>query len=33
MYAEDLVVNDNAERKEVKHIRKVVPDIGVSIFP
>ena len=32
MNAENLVVNDDAESEEVKHVRKIVPYIGVSIF-
>lgn len=33
MYAEDLVVDDYTQSEEVKHVREVVPDIRVSIFP
>jgi hypothetical protein len=32
MYAEDLVVYDDGEREVVEHVRKVVPDICVSVF-
>lgn len=30
--AEDLVVDDDAERQEVEHVREVVPDVGVAVF-
>lgn len=33
MYAEDLVVNDNTQREEVEHIRKVMPHICIPVFP
>jgi hypothetical protein len=33
MNAEDLVVDDNTQCKEIEHIRKVVPNIRVPIFP
>lgn len=33
VYAEDLIINDNAKGQKVKHVGKVVPHIGVSIFP
>jgi len=32
MYAEYLVVNDNAEGEVVEHVGEVVPDIGVAVF-
>jgi hypothetical protein len=30
--AEDLVIDNNAQREEIKHIRVIVPDIGIAIF-
>jgi hypothetical protein len=33
VYAEDLVVNDDTQGEEVKHIGKIMPDVRVSIFP
>ena len=27
-----LVINDNTQSKEIEHIGKVVPDIGVAVF-
>lgn len=33
MDTEYLVVYNNTECKEVEHVCKVVPDIGISIFP
>ena len=32
MHAEDLVVDDNAEREEVEHVGEIVPDIGVAVL-
>ena len=32
MDTEYLVVDDNTQGKEIKHIREVVPDISVAIF-
>lgn len=32
MYAEDLVVDDHAQREIIKHIGEVVPDIGIAVF-
>jgi len=33
MYAEDLVIDDNAQRQEVEHVGEVVPDIRIAVFP
>jgi hypothetical protein len=33
MNAKDLIVNDDAQSEEVKHVRKIVPHIRISIFP
>ncbi len=33
MHAEDLVVDDHTQGQKIEHVGKVVPDIGVSIFP
>lgn len=33
MYTEYLVVDDHAQREIVEHICKVVPNIGISVFP
>jgi hypothetical protein len=32
MHAEYLVVDDHAQREEVKHVGEVVPDIGIAIL-
>ncbi len=31
--AEDLVINDDAQSQKVKHVCKIMPYIGVSVFP
>jgi hypothetical protein len=33
MHAEYLIIDDNTQRKEIKHIRKVVPHIGIAVLP
>ena len=33
MHTEYLVVDDDTQSKEIKHIRKVVPDVGIAILP
>ena len=33
MHAENLIINDHAQREEVEHIGKVVPHIGVPVLP
>ena len=30
---EDLVVDDDTQCEEIKHVRKIMPDICVSVFP
>ena len=32
MYAEDLVIDDDAQREEIKHVGKVVPDVGIAVL-
>lgn len=32
MYAENLIVDHHTEGQEVKHIGKIMPNIGVSVF-
>jgi hypothetical protein len=32
MNTENLVVDDNTQGEEVKHIGEVVPDIGISVL-
>lgn len=32
MDAEDLVVDDHAERQKIEHVGKVVPNVGVAVF-
>ena len=33
MNAEDLVVDDHAQREEIEHVRKVMPHIRITVFP
>lgn len=33
MNAKDLIINNNAQRKEIEHIRKIMPNIRIPIFP
>lgn len=33
MNAEDLIVDHYAEGQEVEHVREVVPDVGIAVFP
>lgn len=33
MHAEDLVIDDHTEGKEIKHIREIVPYIGIAVLP
>ena len=33
MHTKDLVVDDHTQRQEVKHVCKVVPYVGVAVFP
>lgn len=33
MHAEDLVVDDNTQGEEVEHVGKIMPDIGIAVFP
>jgi len=33
MHTEDLIVDDDAQREKVEHIRKVMPHIRISILP
>ena len=32
MHAENLIVNHDAEGQEIKHIREIVPDVGVAVL-
>ena len=32
VHAEDLVIDDDGQRQEIKHVGEVVPDIGVAVF-
>jgi len=32
MDAKDLVVDDHTQREKVKHVGKIMPDIGVAVF-
>ena len=32
VYAEDVVIYDDRECKEVEHVCEVVPDIGIAVF-
>ena len=32
MNAKDLIIDDNTQSEEVKHVRKIVPHIRISIF-
>lgn len=32
MHAEDLIVDDNAERQEIKHVREISPNIWTAVF-
>ena len=32
MYAEDLVVDDYTQGKEVEHVREIMPDISIAIL-
>lgn len=29
----DLIVDDHAQCEEIEHVRKVMPNVGVAIFP
>jgi hypothetical protein len=33
MHTEYLVVDDHAQREEIKHICKIVPNIGIPVLP
>lgn len=33
VHAEDLVIDHHTKCEEIKHVCKVVPDVGVAIFP
>jgi hypothetical protein len=33
MNAEDLVIDDHAQREEIEHVRKVMPHIRITVFP
>ena len=33
MYAKYLVVDYYAQRKEVKHVGEIVPNVGIAVFP
>ena len=33
VYTKDLVIYHDAERQKVKHVCKVMPDVGIAIFP
>lgn len=33
MDAKDLVVDDDTQGQEVKHVGKIVPHIGIAVFP
>lgn len=33
MHAKDLVVDHDAESKKVEHVGKVMPHVGISVFP
>lgn len=33
MHTEDLIIDHNAQREEVEHVREIVPDIGVAVLP
>ena len=28
-----IIINDDTQRQKIKHIRKIMPDIRISIFP
>lgn len=32
MHAEDLVIDDDTQSEEIKHIGEIMPDIGIAIF-
>lgn len=32
MDAEDLVIDDHAQSKEIEHVGEIVPDIRITIF-
>lgn len=32
MDAEDLIVDDDGERKEVEHVGEIVPDVRIAVF-
>lgn len=32
VYAEDLVVDDDAQRQKVKHVREIMPYVGIAVF-
>lgn len=32
MYAEDLIVDDNRQRQEVKHVGEIVPHIRIAVL-
>lgn len=33
MHAEYLIIDDNGEGEKIKHVGKVVPDVGISVLP
>ena len=33
VYTEDLIVDDTAQREIVEHVRKVMPDRRIAVFP
>lgn len=32
VYAEDLVVDDDAQRQKVKHVCEIMPYVGIAVF-
>lgn len=32
VYAEDLVIDDDAQRQKVKHVCEIMPHIGIAVF-
>jgi len=33
VYAEDLVIDDDGEGKEVEHVGEVMPYVRIAVFP
>ncbi len=32
MNTKDLIVDDDAQGEKIKHVRKIMPDVGVAVF-